>query len=130
MAERGTHLNFSAGVASVSVAFILVCLKLWALGSTQALSVAASLTDSALDMTMSLFGLVAIIYAARPADEDHAFGHTSVEDLAALEALNAEDDARGWALTEHAKTVARQSADAKEGVAAFKARRTPQWQGR
>ena len=44
--------------------------------------------------------------------------------------MNAEDDARGWALTEHAKTVARQSADAKEGVAAFKARRTPQWQGR
>lgn len=29
MAERGTHLNFSAGVASVSVAFVLVCLKLW-----------------------------------------------------------------------------------------------------
>lgn len=27
---------------------------------------------------------MAIIYAARPADEDHAFGHTSVEDLAAL----------------------------------------------
>ena len=52
------------------------------------------------------------------------------ETLAALEALNAEVDARGWALTEHAKTVARQSADAKEGVAAFKARRTPQWQGR
>ena len=28
--------------------------------------------------------MVAIIYAARPADEDHAFGHTSVEDMAAL----------------------------------------------
>jgi ferrous-iron efflux pump FieF len=66
------------------VALILVWLKLWALGSTQALSVAASLADSALDMTMSLGGLMAIIYAARPADEDHAFGHTSVEDLAAL----------------------------------------------
>jgi len=52
------------------------------------------------------------------------------ETLAALEALNAEDDARGWTLTEHAKTVARQSADAREGVAAFKARRAPQWQGR
>ena len=52
------------------------------------------------------------------------------ETLAALEALNAEADARGWTLTEHAKTVARQSADAREGVAAFKARRAPQWQGR
>lgn len=52
------------------------------------------------------------------------------ETLAALEALNAEADALGWALTEHAKTAARQSADAREGVAAFKARRAPQWQGR
>jgi ferrous-iron efflux pump FieF len=25
-----------------------------------------------------------MVYAARPADEDHAFGHTSAEDLAAL----------------------------------------------
>jgi ferrous-iron efflux pump FieF len=77
-------LNLSAGVASVSVALVLVGLKLWALGSTQALSIAASLADSGLDLMMSLAGLMAILYAARPADEDHAFGHTSVEDLAAL----------------------------------------------
>jgi len=81
---RGTSLNISAGVASVTVALILVALKLWALGMTSSLSVAASLADSALDLMMSLGGLMAIFYAARPADEDHAFGHTSVEDLAAL----------------------------------------------
>lgn len=79
-----TGLNLSAGVASVAVAVTLVGLKLWALGTTAALSVAASLADSALDMMMSGAGLAAILYAARPADEDHAFGHTSVEDLAAL----------------------------------------------
>jgi ferrous-iron efflux pump FieF len=28
--------------------------------------------------------MAAILYAAKPADEDHAFGHTSAEDLAAL----------------------------------------------
>ncbi len=83
-AQKGTAMNLSAGIASVTVALILVGLKLWALGATQALSVAASLADSALDLMMSLGGLMAIIYAARPADEDHAFGHTSVEDLAAL----------------------------------------------
>jgi ferrous-iron efflux pump FieF len=82
--ERAVRLNLSAGLASVSVALLLVVLKLWVLGHTQALSVAASLTDSALDLMMSLGGLMAILYAARPADEDHAFGHTSVEDLAAL----------------------------------------------
>ena len=82
--DRSVGLNLSAGAASVTVALVLVALKLWALGSTSSLSVAASLADSALDLMMSLAGFMALIYAARPADEDHAFGHTSVEDLAAL----------------------------------------------
>lgn len=78
------RLNLSAGLVSVAVAAILVALKLWALGETGALSVAASLADSAMDLMVSLGAAAAIIYAARPADEDHAFGHTSAEDLAAL----------------------------------------------
>ncbi len=78
------RLNLSAGLASVFVAGLLVALKLWALGETGALSVAASLADSAMDLMVSLGAMAALIYAARPADEDHAFGHTSAEDLAAL----------------------------------------------
>jgi len=79
-----TRLNASAGVASVSVALLLVTLKLWALWMTGSLSVAASLADSALDLLMSFAALAAILYAARPPDEDHTFGHSSVEDLTAL----------------------------------------------
>jgi ferrous-iron efflux pump FieF len=79
-----TRLNLSAGILSVTVALVLVLAKLWAFGQTGALSIAATLADSALDLMMSLGGLAAIAYAARPADEDHAFGHTSVEDLMAL----------------------------------------------
>ncbi len=79
-----TRLNLSAGLMSACVALILVVAKLWALSETGALSVAASLADSALDLMVSLGGLAAIIYAARPPDEDHAFGHSSAEDLAAL----------------------------------------------
>jgi len=71
-------------VASVTVAALLVALKLWAMIETGALSIAASLADNALDLMVSLGGLAAILYAARPPDEDHAFGHTSAEDLAAL----------------------------------------------
>ena len=74
----------SAGLASVLVAALLVALKLWAMAETGALSIAASLADSALDLMMSLGAAVAIVYAARPADEDHAFGHSSAEDLTAL----------------------------------------------
>lgn len=79
-----TRLNLSAGVLSVTVALVLVLAKLWAFGATGSLSIAATLADSALDLLMSLGGLAAIAYAAKPADEDHAFGHTSAEDLAAL----------------------------------------------
>lgn len=79
-----TRLNLSAGVLSVSVALILVLAKLWALSQTGSLAVAATLADSALDLMMSLGGLIAIAYAAKPADDDHNFGHTSAEDLAAL----------------------------------------------
>lgn len=82
--QGNTKLNLSAGVLSVAVASVLVAAKLWALGMTGALSVAASLADSAMDLMVSLGAMAAIIYAAKPADEDHAFGHTSVEDLAAL----------------------------------------------
>lgn len=77
-------MNISAGATSAVVAAVLVALKLWALGQTGALSVAASLADSAMDLMVSLGALAALIYAARPADEDHAFGHSSAEDLAAL----------------------------------------------
>ncbi len=82
--KSGASLAISAGLASVLVAGFLVALKLWALAETGSLSIAASLADSALDLMMSLGAAAAIIYAARPADEDHAFGHTSAEDLAAL----------------------------------------------
>ena len=78
------RLNLSAAAASVCVAGLLVALKLWAFGATAALSVAASLADSAMDLMVSLGAAAAILYAAKPADEDHAFGHTSAEDIAAL----------------------------------------------
>ncbi len=84
MTADQTRLNLSAGLASVAVAAVLVALKLWALGQTGALSVAASLADSAMDLMVSLVAMMAILYAAKPADEDHAFGHSSAEDLASL----------------------------------------------
>jgi len=60
------RLNLSAGILSVAVALFLVLIKLWALSQTGALSIAATLTDSAMDLLMSAGGLAAIAYAARP----------------------------------------------------------------
>lgn len=84
MSSSDQKLNLSAGLLSVTAALILVVAKFWALGQTGSLAIAASLADSAMDLMMSLGGLVAIAYAAKPADDDHNFGHTSAEDLAAL----------------------------------------------
>ncbi len=82
--DAPARLNIRAGIASVCVAGVLVLLKLWALGETGALSVAVSLADSAVDLMVSLGAIAAMAYAARPPDADHAFGHSSAEDLAAL----------------------------------------------
>lgn len=82
--ETQTAFKLSAGLASVGVASVLVALKLWALAQTGALSIAASLADSAMDLMMSLGAMGALIYAAKPADSDHNFGHSAVEDLTAL----------------------------------------------
>ncbi len=77
-------LTFSAGASSVAVAAFLTALKLWAVSTTGALTVGASLADSALDLLMSAGALAALVYATRPEDDDHTFGHHSVEDLTVL----------------------------------------------
>ena len=82
--DAAGRLNVRAGIASVCVAAVLVAVKLWALGETGALTVAASLADSAVDLMVSLGAIAAMVYAARPPDADHAFGHSSAEDIAAL----------------------------------------------
>lgn len=82
-AER-RRLNKKAGMAAVGVAVVLVLAKLWAFAVTGSLAIAASAADSALDLLVSATAFMAILYAARPPDSDHAFGHSSAEDLAAL----------------------------------------------
>ena len=58
--ETHARDNIRVTIASVTVAGILTIAKLWALGATGSLSVAASLADSALDLMMSLGGLAAV----------------------------------------------------------------------
>lgn len=83
-ARAEVRLNVSAGAAAIAVALLLVAAKSWAWAATGALTVAASLIDSALDLVVSVANLAAILYAAKPADADHPFGHHSIEDIAAL----------------------------------------------
>jgi len=77
-------LQRSASYASLSVAFTLVGIKIWAWLATSSISVLSSLVDSFLDVLASSITVVAVYYAMQPADSEHRFGHGKAEGLAAL----------------------------------------------
>lgn len=78
------RINTLATVLSVSVASILVIAKLagwWASGS---IALLASFFDSLLDLAASVTAFLAVRYAARPADNEHRFGHGKAEAFSSL----------------------------------------------
>ncbi len=74
----------AAARLSVLAAAFLITLKLAAGLLTGSISVWASLLDSAMDILASIINYFAVRAAARPADEDHAYGHGKAESLAGL----------------------------------------------
>ena len=73
-----------ATYASVSVAVILIVVKLIAWGRSDSVSLLATLVDSVLDAFASIINLVAVRHALTPADKEHRFGHGKAEALAGL----------------------------------------------
>ncbi|MER3426533.1 MAG: divalent metal cation transporter FieF [Pyrinomonas sp.] len=93
-AAFGSHTSLSlaeesrakrrAARLSVIIASFLVALKAATGWITGSISVWASLLDSTMDIFASAINFVAVRAAARPADEDHAYGHGKAESLAGL----------------------------------------------
>ena len=77
-------LHRSAALASISVALLLVGLKIWAVLSTGSTAMLGSLADTTLDLVASVATLAGVWVAAQPADESHRFGHGKAEALAAM----------------------------------------------
>jgi len=73
-----------ATYASVSVASVLVLVKLVAWLLTDSVSLLSTLIDSLLDAAASIIMLFAVREALTPADAEHRFGHGKAEPLAAL----------------------------------------------
>jgi len=86
--EDGTHshhnLNRWALIFSVGVSILLVLVKAFGWVQTDSLSLLSSLLDSSLDVIISLLNMLAVMYAAKPADDDHRFGHNAIEDIVGL----------------------------------------------
>ncbi len=77
MMRRATYFATSMALALLAAKGI----AWWLSGSLAMLS---SLTDSLFDVISSTINLLALRYALKPADDDHRFGHTSIEDIASL----------------------------------------------
>ena len=84
MSISPASLNRSAALASISVALLLVGLKVWAAWSTGSTAMLGSLADTVLDLFASLATLLGVWVAAQPADDNHRFGHGKAEALAAM----------------------------------------------
>jgi ferrous-iron efflux pump FieF len=73
-----------ATYASITVACVMILVKLVAWLLTGSVSLLSSLLDSLLDAASSLVNLVAVHQALVPADREHRFGHGKAEPLASL----------------------------------------------
>lgn len=82
--EKTVTLKKWATVASLSVATVLLTIKLIAFLVTDSVSLLSSLMDSSFDALASLVTMLSVRHAATPADEEHRFGHGKMEAVAAL----------------------------------------------
>ena len=73
-----------ATVAAVSVASVLIAVKVVAWLATDSVSLLSSLVDSIMDVLASTINLLAVRHALHPADREHRFGHGKAEPLAGL----------------------------------------------
>ena len=82
--ESARRLMRLATYASVSVASVLIAIKIGSWLMTESVSLLSTLVDSLLDAVASIFNLVAVHHALQPADREHRFGHGKAEPLAGL----------------------------------------------
>jgi ferrous-iron efflux pump FieF len=76
--------NVRVARLSVATALTLALAKLGAVFVTGSLAIAASLTDSVMDIIASSANFVAVRVAGQPADEEHRYGHGKAEGIAGL----------------------------------------------
>nr|WP_166177867.1 cation diffusion facilitator family transporter [Altererythrobacter segetis] len=82
--QARARLTRSAALASITMALLLLGMKVWAVLQTDSTAMLGSLADTALDLVASVATLIGVWIAAQPADREHRFGHGKAEALAAM----------------------------------------------
>jgi len=76
--------KYRAALTSVSAAVVLTATKMVVGLATGSLGILSEAAHSTLDLVAALVTVFAVKVAARPADENHPYGHGKVENLSAL----------------------------------------------
>lgn len=82
--QSNNNLNITAILLPITVSVVLVLVKIYGYFITGSLSILSSLLDSLMDVFISALNMAAVMYASKPPDEDHRFGHNSIEDIVGL----------------------------------------------
>ncbi|UKH24302.1 cation diffusion facilitator family transporter [Actinobacillus pleuropneumoniae] len=84
MEQQYIKLVKRAANLAITIACVLIVIKMFAWWKTGSISILAAVTDSVVDLLASITNILVLRFALLPADENHAFGHGKAESLAAI----------------------------------------------
>ncbi|VTR62561.1 cation-efflux pump FieF [Actinobacillus pleuropneumoniae] len=84
MEQQYIKLVKRAANLAITIACVLIVIKMFAWWKTGSISILAAVTDSVVDLLASITNILVLRFALLPADENHTFGHGKAESLAAI----------------------------------------------
>ncbi len=81
--QRDTRLRLRAGMISLVVSVGLLWVKYFAYQLTGSTAVLSDALESIVNVVAALFALGCLVFAGRPADRNHPYGHGKIEYFAA-----------------------------------------------
>lgn len=77
--DDGTGLRLRAGLASLVVGAIVLVAKFFAYRVTGSTAILSDALESIINVVAAVFALGSIVFAGRPADRNHPYGHGKIE---------------------------------------------------
>src|SRR5262245_33582642 len=81
--QRDTRIRLRAGLISLTVGIALLGVKFLAYHLTGSTAVLSDALESIVNVVAALFALASLLFAGRPADRNHPYGHGKIEYFAA-----------------------------------------------
>ncbi len=78
-AEHDARIRARAGLISLAVSLLLLAAKFEAYRRTGSAAVLSDALESIVNVVAALFGLGSVVFAGRPADRNHPYGHGKIE---------------------------------------------------